>query len=106
MIPRFLRHLLKTIASVEDGFTFTLTIRDDNTFDAFTTGLSTDFAITNNAIGSDDPEFADFINDGIGLNASVQGSGNDNIPAAGFIINSVTLSAVPEPSTSLSLIHI
>ena len=92
-----------TVASIEDGFTFTLTVRDNNTYDAFTTGLSTDVSITGDAIGAD-PVFNDFITGGIGFNASTQGNGIDGgAGPSGFTVDSVQLSfaVVPEPSTSM-----
>ena len=90
-------------ASIADGFTFTLTVRDDNTFDASTTGLSTDLVVTGVDIGSTDPGFDAFISGGVGINASIQGNGIDGgAPAAEFTVGSVEVFAtVPEPSTSM-----
>ena len=91
-----------TFASVEDGFTFTLTVRDDNTYDAFTTGLSTDVSIINDNLTGGSPLFADFVSGGIGINSTTQGNGIDGgVGPSGFTVGSVTLSAVPEPSTSI-----
>ena len=90
-----------TVASVQDGFTFTLTLREDETYDAFTTGLlaangsSADVSILGDAIGAQ-PTFANFLSGGVGVNGTVQGG------PAQFTIDSVTLTAVvPEPSTSM-----
>ena len=90
-------------ASIADGFTFTLTVRDDNTFDASTTGLSTNLAVTGGSIGSADPDFDAFITGGVGVNASIQGNGiHGGAPAAEFTVGSVEVFAtVPEPSTSM-----
>ena len=86
-----------TVASIEDGFTFTLTLRDDNTFDASSTGLINDIAIVGATNApTNDASFANFLSGGVGVNATVQGG------PAQFTIDSVTLTAVvPEPSTSM-----
>ena len=92
-----------TVASVEDGFTFTLTVRSDDTYDASTIGLSTEISITGDALGAA-PTFDDFINGGIGFNASTQGNGiTGGVGASAFTFDSVELSfeTIPEPSTSM-----
>ena len=91
---------LPTVASIEDGFTFVITLNNDGTVDASTTGLSTEVALTGGALA--DPSFADFLTDGVGVTASFQGG------LGGFTVDSVTVHAavpvvVPEPS-SLALL--
>ena len=89
---------LPTVASIEDGFTFVLTLNSDGTVDASTTGLSTEIALTGGTLA--DPSFADFLADGVGVNSTFQGGDG------GFTIDSVTVHAavaVPEPS-SLALL--
>ena len=61
------------VASLEDGFTFTITVFDDNTVEAFTTGLSTELDVARTEINNTDPNFDAFLMNGIGLNGSVQG---------------------------------
>ena len=75
------------VASLEDGFTFTITVFDDNTIEAFTTGLSTDLAVARTAIGNTDPDFDSFLTNGIGLNGSLQGGTGE------MTISEVTLEA-------------
>ena len=90
-------------ASVNDGFTFVLTLNNDGTLDASTTGLSTDISATGVAFSA--PSFADFLTNGIGVNSTFQGAGPDP-GQGGFTIDSVTVHAavaVPEPS-SLALL--
>ena len=88
---------LPTVASIEDGFTFVLTLNSDGTVDASTTGLSTEIALTGGTLA--DPSFADFLAGGVGVNSTFQGGDG------GFTIDSVTVHAavVPEPS-SLALV--
>ena len=75
------------VASLEDGFTFTITVFDDNTVEASTTGLSTDLAVARTAINNTDPNFDAFLMNGIGLNGSVQGGTSE------MTISEVTLEA-------------
>ena len=94
-----------TAASVDDGFTFVLTLNNDGTLDASTTGLSTEISATGLAFSG--PSFADFLTNGIGVNSTFQGAGPDS-GQGGFTIDSVTVHAavpvaVPEPS-SLALL--
>ena len=94
-----------TTASVDDGFTFVLTLNNDGTLDASTTGLSTEISATGLAFSG--PSFADFLTNGIGVNSTFQGAGPD-AGQGGFTIDSVTVHAavpvvVPEPS-SLALL--
>ena len=92
-----------TAASVDDGFTFVLTLNNDGTLDASTTGLSEDISATGLAFSA--PSFADFLTNGIGVNSTFQGAGPDP-GQGGFTIDSVTVhaaTAVPEPS-SLALL--
>ena len=95
---------MPTAASVDDGFTFVLTLNNDGTLDASTTGLSTDISATGVAFSA--PSFDDFLTNGIGVNSSFQGAGPDP-GQGGFTIGSVTVHAavavVPEPS-SLALL--
>ena len=97
---------LPTVESIEDGFTFVITLNNDGTVDASTTGLSTEIALTGGrlaTIGAADaipPSFDDFLTDGVGVTTSFQGGGG------GFTVDSVTVHAavaVPEPS-SLALL--
>ena len=95
--------VLPSPESIDDGFTFVLTLNNDGTLDASTTGLSTEISVEGLAFS--DPSFADFITDGVGVNATFQGGDG------GFTIGSVTVhaavpaepAAVPEPS-SLALL--
>ena len=91
-----------TAASVDDGFTFVLTLNNDGTLDASTTGLSTEISATGLAFSG--PSFNDFLTNGIGVNSTFQGAGPDP-GQGGFTIDSVTVHAavVPEPS-SLALL--
>ena len=89
---------LPTVASIEDGFTFVLTLNSDGTVDASTTGLSEEISATGLAFSG--PSFADFLTNGVGVNSTFQGGGG------GFTIDSVSVHAavaVPEPS-SLALL--
>ena len=89
---------LPTVESIEDGFTFVITLNNDGTVDASTTGLSTEIALTGGTLA--DPSFADFLDDGVGVTTSFQGG------LGGFTVDSVTVHAavaVPEPS-SLALL--
>ena len=93
-------------ASVADGFTFTLVLRDGS-YDAFTTGLlddtgaNFDLNLTNETLTVLDilPDFNDFVTGGVGINGSIQGN------EAGFTINSATVEVevVPEPSSTALL---
>ena len=89
------------VASIEDGFTFVLTLNNDDTLDASTTGLSEEISATGLAFSG--PSFADFITNGVGVNSTFQGGGGE------FTIDSVTVHAavpaevIPEPS-SLALL--
>ena len=90
-----------TAASVDDGFTFVLTLNNDGTLDASTTGLSTEISATGLAFSG--PSFDDFLTNGVGVNSTFQGGGGV------FTIDSVSVHAavpvegVPEPS-SLALL--
>ena len=86
-----------SVASIEDGFSFTLTLRDDNTFDASSIGLSEEITITGAPVTGTDPTFSTFLSGGVAINGSAQGN------AVSFTIDSVELSveSVPEPSTSM-----
>ena len=94
-------------ASVGDGFTFTLVLRNDGTYDASTIGLldesgaTFDLNLTNQVLADSDtlPDFNDFLTGGVGLNGSIQGN------ASGFTINSATVEVevVPEPSSTALL---
>ena len=89
-----------TAADVEDGFTFSITLNSDDTIDVLTTGLTTDINETGVAVDGD-VVFADFLANGVGVNATFQGSGG------GFTAGSVSVhletAAIPEPS-SLALL--
>ena len=89
-----------TPADVEDGFTFSITLNSDDTIDVLTTGLTTDINATGVAVDGD-VVFADFVANGVGVNATFQGGGG------GFTAGSVSVhletEAVPEPS-SLALL--
>ena len=98
-----------TVASIEDGFTFVITLNNDGTVDASTTGLSTEIALTEGrlatfgAADAEPPSFRDFLTGGVGVTTSFQGGGG------GFTVDSVTVHAavpaevIPEPS-SLALL--
>ena len=81
------------VASLEDGFTFTITVFDDNTVEAFTTGLSTELDVARTEINNTDPNFDAFLMNGIGLNGSVQGGTTE------MTISEVTLEATMEMMT-------
>jgi len=81
------------VASLEDGFTFTITVFDDNTVEASTTGLSTDLAVARTEINNTDPNFDAFLMNGIGLNGSVQGGTTE------VTISEVTVEATMEMMT-------
>ena len=97
--------VLPSPESIDDGFTFVLTLNNDGTLDASTTGLSTEISVEGLAFSGPSSSFADFITDGVGVNATFQGGDG------GFTIGSVTVhaavpavtAAVPEPS-SLALL--
>ena len=78
------------VASLEDGFTFTITVFDDNTVEAFTTGLSTELDVARTEINNTDPNFDAFLMNGIGLSGSVQGGTTE------MTISEVTLEATME----------
>lgn len=92
--------------SVEDGFTFTLVLRDGS-YDAFTTGLlddsgaNFDLNLTNQTLADSAtlPDFNDFLTGGVGINGTVQGN------ASAFTITSATVEVevVPEPSSTALL---
>jgi len=79
-----------TVASVDDGFTMSLTVNDDGTYSMTSIGLSTEI----NATGSIDGTYADLVSGGIGLYTTFQGDASEV-----FVVDSATLTAVPEPST-------
>ena len=93
-------------ASVEDGFTVELVLRDGS-FDAFTTGLlddsgdSIDLNLTNQALPTSAalPDFNDFLTGGVGINGTIQGNASE------FTIASATVEVevVPEPSSTALL---
>ena len=86
------------VAAIEDGFTFSITLNADETIDVSTTGLLADINETGLAL-TGDVSFADFVANGVGVNATFQGGGG------GFTAGSVSvhLEAIPEPS-SLALL--
>ena len=84
--------------AVEDGFTFSITLNADETIDVSTTGLLADINETGLAL-TGDVSFADFVANGVGVNATFQGGGGQF--TAGSV--SVHLEAIPEPS-SLALL--
>ena len=81
---------LPTVESIEDGFTFVITLNNDGTVDASTTGLSTEIALTGGTLA--DPSFADFLAGGVGVNSTFQGGDG------GFTIDSVTCLLYTSPS--------
>ena len=81
------------VASLEDGFTFTITVFDDNTVEAFTTGLSTELDVARTEINNTDPNFDAFLMNGIGLSGSVQGGTTE------MTISEVALEATMERMT-------
>lgn len=80
-------------ASLEDGFTLNMTFLNDNTYLITSSGLSDNFnhSGTLNAAGTQYAEIAG----GLVASTSVQG---DNVS---YTIDSVTLTAIPEPATAL-----
>lgn len=83
-----------TVASVNDGFTVTLTINSDDTWSALSSGLSTEI----NTSGSLTSGKFDAIAASLVANTSIQGN------PVGYTVDSVTvtgISAIPEPSAAL-----
>lgn len=79
-----------TIASFNDGFTLSLTINADNTWSAFSTGLSNDISSS----GSLTAGTYATISSSLVANTTIQGT------QVGYTIDSVTLSTIPEPATA------
>jgi len=96
---------LITDASLADGFTFTLTLNDNDTFDAVSTGLSTNINLTGVTFGANGASFEDFSN-GVGVNSTLQTNFADGPSSSSFTFNSVTLEAttIPEPSSAVLLV--
>ncbi len=79
-----------TVASFNDGFTISLTINDDNTWSASSTGLSNNISSSGSlAAGT----YAT-ISPSLVANTTIQGT------QVGYVIDSVTLTTIPEPSTT------
>ena len=97
-LPESADELEDFAAAVEDGFTFSITLNADETIDVSTTGLLADINETGLAL-TGDVSFADFVANGVGVNATFQGGGGQF--TAGSV--SVHLEAIPEPS-SLALL--
>jgi|GEM_PF-2299846 len=81
-----------TVTSLEDGFTLSMTFREDNTWSVYSTGLSEDFTASGTAATAD---YAT-LSQNLVVNTSIQGA---NI---GYTVEQVTLATVPEP-TALAL---
>lgn len=87
-----------TTATLEDGFTLSFTVNDDDTWTAFSSGLSTEFSAAG-TLGGATTNYASIADD-LGASASVQGADID------LTIGSVSVTAinsVPEPSSILVL---
>jgi hypothetical protein len=84
-----------TFASLADGFTISMTVNDDNTWSAFSTGLSADF----NSSGTITRAGALYANiaDNLSAYTSMQGPATAN--TVSYTVGSVTLSTIPEPAT-------
>lgn len=83
-----------TTATLEDGFTVTFTVNQDDTWTASSSGLSTDFSANGMLVGVT-TNYASIADD-LGANVSIQGNDID------LSVGSVSLTAVsivPEPSS-------
>ena len=78
-------------ATFEDGFTLSLTLKDDNTWSASSTGLSNNINLTNQALLGDQT-YATLAGNAVAY-TSMQGWNTS------YNVDSVTIIAVPEPST-------
>ena len=78
-------------ASINDGFTLSLTFNSDSSWSAFTTGLDNNISTSGTA---DDARY-DILGGGLVPNTTVQGLDID------YTIDSVTVTAIPEPSAAL-----
>lgn len=89
---------IPTDASFADGFTVSITMNSNDTWSMVTTGLSTNATGTGGyagalSTGAGGFDFNTFITGGVGLYTSLQNSGQS------LDLASVSLTAVPEPST-------
>lgn len=82
-----------TVSSFNDGFTVSLTVNDDNTWSASSTGLSNNISSS----GTLDAGTYATIADSLVANTTIQGSG------VGYTIDAVTITTIPEPA-SLALL--
>lgn len=80
-----------TEASLLDGFSISLTINSNDTWSAISTGLSDDINATG-TLNASSVLFAD-VASSLGTNTSAQGDG------ISYTLDSVTLTAIPEPSS-------
>jgi hypothetical protein len=81
-----------TDASFADGFTVSLTLNSDGTYSASTTGLSTNISASGTSVASYSTLASSLV-----ANTSIQGI------EASYTIDSVTITAIPEPSTVVLL---
>lgn len=84
---------VSTASSYEDGFTLSLTVNNDNTWSAFSTGLSADFSTSGslNTVSGTGFSYADIAGSLVAY-SSIQGT------SLSYTADSVSLTAVPEPS--------
>lgn len=84
---------VSTAASYEDGFSISLTVNNDDSWSAFSTGLSADFSTS----GTLDTTASGFsyadVADSLVAYSSIQGL------SLSYTVDNVTLSAIPEPSS-------
>jgi hypothetical protein len=76
--------------SDNDGFTLSLTINNDDTWSAFSTGMANDISASGTLAAN---SYAT-LSGSLVANTTIQGSG------VGYTIDSVTLSTIPEPSAA------
>ncbi|MCH7228096.1 hypothetical protein [Haloferula sp. A504] len=79
-----------TVASFNDGFTVSLTINDDNTWSASSTGLSNNISSSGSLAAGTYATIAG----SLVANTTIQGT------QVGYVIDSVTLTTIPEPTTA------
>jgi hypothetical protein len=81
---------LPSLASLQDGFTISLTVNSDDTWSASSTGLSSDFDASGSLTAKN--SYADLA-DNLVAYTSIQGDGLI------YTADQVTVTAIPEPST-------
>jgi hypothetical protein len=81
-----------SLASLEDGFTISMTLNSDDTWTVVSSGLSEDFSISGSLTDANGNFlYADLTS--VSTNTSIQGG------SLSYTLDSVTLTAVPEPSS-------